>query len=176
MDLRAAGSRNPGANNAFRLGGLGLGLAVLLVEVLKGLIAARIGAVAAGDLGMAAASVGALAGNVFNPYHRGRGGKGLAMAGGITLGAWPTFLPVVLVVGAAGFLLVRRSGPPTLAIAAAYASSAVIWTATGWSTGWGLKTATSLLWFAIGVGGLLVPRALKDTRHPLKPTHLGPVT
>jgi acyl phosphate:glycerol-3-phosphate acyltransferase len=168
IDLRAAGSRNPGANNALRLGGKGLGAVVLVVEVFKGLLAARVGAWLAGDAGMAASSVGALAGNVFNPYYRGRGGKGLGITAGLTLGAWPTFLPAALAISAAGFIFTRRSGHATLMIAGAFLLGAALWTSNTWPTGWGLQPGPALVWLGVGVACLLVPRAVKDAVHPME--------
>jgi glycerol-3-phosphate acyltransferase PlsY len=168
IDLRAAGSRNPGANNALRLGGKRLGAAVLVVEVFKGLLAARVGGWLAGDAGMAASSVGALAGNVFNPYYRGRGGKGLGITAGLTLGAWPTFLPVALAISAAGFILTRRSGHATLMIAGAFLLGAALWTSNTWPTGWGLQPGPALISLGAGVACLLVPRAVKDSVHPME--------
>lgn len=168
IDLRAGGSRNPGANNALRLGGKRLGAAVLVVEVFKGLLAARVGGWLAGDAGMAASSVGALAGNVFNPYYRGRGGKGLGITAGLTLGAWPTFLPVALAISAAGFILTRRSGHATLMIAGAFLLGAALWTSNTWPTGWGLQPGPALIWLGAGVACLLIPRAVKDSVDPME--------
>lgn len=168
IDLRAGGSRNPGANNALRLGGKRLGAAVLVVEVFKGLLAARVGGWLAGDVGMAASSLGALAGNVFNPYYRGRGGKGLGITAGLTLGAWPTFLPVALAISAAGFILTRRSGHATLMIAGAFLLGAALWTSNTWPTGWGLQPGPALIWLGAGVACLLIPRAVKDSVDPME--------
>jgi glycerol-3-phosphate acyltransferase PlsY len=168
IDLRAEGSKNPGANNALRLGGKGLGVAVLVVEVFKGFLAAWVGGWLAGDAGMAASSVGALAGNVFNPYYRGRGGKGLGITAGLTLGAWPTFLPVVLAISAAGFVFTRRSGIATLMIAATFLLGAALWNSNTWPTAWGLQPGPALVWLGAGVGCLLIPRAVKDSVHPME--------
>lgn len=135
--------------------------------MLKGVAAALAGAWLAGDPGMAASSVGALAGNVFNPYFRGRGGKGLGITAGLTLGAWPTFLPIALVIAAAGFILTRRSGYATLMISSGYLLGTVLWVSNAWPTGWGLLPGQALAAWGTGVALLLVPRAVKDAIHPM---------
>jgi len=168
IDLRAAGSRNPGANNALRLGGKKIGAAVLVAEVFKGFLASRVGGWLAGDPAMAAAAIGALAGNVFNPYFRGRGGKGLGITAGLTLGAWPTFLPVALAVAAAGFIFTRRSGLATLMISGAFLLGSGVWTVNTWPTGWGLQPGPALVWLGTGVACLLLPRAVKDSIQPVQ--------
>jgi glycerol-3-phosphate acyltransferase PlsY len=137
------------------------------MELLKGFIAAWITSRVAGDPATAAASVGAVAGNVFNPYFRGRGGKGLGITAGVTLGAWPTFLPVVVAIVALSFVLLRRSGPATLIAAASYAIGPFIWLEQDLSTGWGVRPGPALLGVGIGIGLVLVPRALNDSRHPM---------
>ncbi|HEY7564722.1 MAG TPA: glycerol-3-phosphate acyltransferase [Acidimicrobiia bacterium] len=162
VDLRSSGSRNPGANNAFRLGGPWLGGAVLVTEVAKGVIATSLGGAVAGDWGRLLGGLAALAGNVFNPFFRGRGGKGLGMTSGITLGAWPLFLPAALAIGAGAFLGFRRSGPATLVIAAAYVVGSTAFVLLGWPTGSPLATGPLLIGFATGIGALLAPRAVAD--------------
>ncbi len=97
----SAGSGNPGANNAWRLGGRRLGAVVLLTEAAKGAGAVGLGWLLAGTWGAAAAGVAAAVGNILNPWLRFRGGQGLGIAAGILLAGWPVgFIIVLSIVGA----------------------------------------------------------------------------
>lgn len=93
IELRTSGSGNPGANNARRLGGWRLGVSVLAVEMAKG-VAAVIIAGAVG--GMVLGAIGAVAGNVFNPWYRFSGGQGLGITAGALSVAWPLGLAIAL--------------------------------------------------------------------------------
>ena len=95
VDLRDVGSGNPGATNVGRALGPRTGVVVALLDVLKGLVpAAAFGAVdhRAGLL----AGVAAVLGHVTSPFLRGRGGKGVATAGGAILGSHPLWAVPVL--------------------------------------------------------------------------------
>lgn len=97
VDLRGMGSGNPGASNAGRVLGRRTGVAVALLDVVKGLApAAGFGAVdhRAGLVAGAAAVLG----HVTSPLLRGRGGKGVATAAGAILGSHPLWAAVVLLV------------------------------------------------------------------------------
>lgn len=101
IDLRSEGSGNPGANNARRLGGPGLSIAILSVEAAKGAAAVVAGVIFGGSPGMAAAGLAAATGNVYNVWYRFQGGKGLGITLGVLLVAWPLALPPVIVTIAA---------------------------------------------------------------------------
>lgn len=99
VDLRAIGSGNPGATNVGRALGRRTGVAVAVLDVLKGMLpAAGFGAVdhRAGLV----AGVAAVFGHVTSPFLRGRGGRGVATAAGAVLGSHPLWAPVVLLVWA----------------------------------------------------------------------------
>lgn len=161
FDLRGGGSRNPGTNNAIQIGGARLGVAVLLVELVKGFLAAWIGSLIASELGAVAAGLGAVAGNVYNPYFRGKGGKGLAITAGATLGAWPLLLPVLLVALAVGLAVFRASGHATLLALGAYGAAAL----TDFPPGLDPLSRFSL---AAGVALLIAPKAIFDTINPVR--------
>ena len=99
LDLRKAGSGNPGANNAMRIGGRRLGANILLLEITKGATAVFLGSLLAGDPGMVGAGIGAVNGNIHNPYRRFRGGQGLGITAGVLLGELP-------LTGAVGILVI----------------------------------------------------------------------
>lgn len=89
IDLREGGSGNPGANNALRLGGARLGVAVLAVEILKGFVAVWFASRIGGSGLAAAAGAAAIAGNVLNPWYRLKGGQGLGITAGVLLAGSP---------------------------------------------------------------------------------------
>lgn len=97
VDLREVGSGNPGATNASRALGRRTGVAVGVLDVLKGLLPA----LALGALDPTAGLVAGLAavlGHVTSPLLRGRGGKGVATAFGAVLAVHPLWaLPAAAV-------------------------------------------------------------------------------
>ncbi len=95
------GSGNMGAMNTARNLGMGLGIVVLLVDVLKGVLASLIGLqLGTADLpytAAAAAGIGAVLGHAYSPYVRFRGGKALATAFGVALPVYPLAAIITLV-------------------------------------------------------------------------------
>lgn len=90
-DPRRSGSGNAGATNALRTGGRGYGAAVLVFDLLKGVLAALLVPTLFG-LGQAAAlACGALAviGHVYPVFFGFRGGKGAATLIGVLLALLP---------------------------------------------------------------------------------------
>jgi len=93
VDLRRHGSGNLGATNVYRVLGWRWGIAVLLLDIAKGtaaVVLARVLAPAAvrGVL-PAAAGMAAVAGHMFTPFARFKGGKGVATGLGVFLGLAP---------------------------------------------------------------------------------------
>ena len=109
VDLRAHGSGNLGATNAIRVLGKGLGIPVLLLDVLKGVIAAAAIPALLGpfeETGRLVCGAAAVAGHIFSPFLRFRGGKGVATAGGAFLALAPAATGIAFAV----FLLVLLIG------------------------------------------------------------------
>jgi glycerol-3-phosphate acyltransferase PlsY len=103
-DARTLGDGNPGAANAWRAGGWRLGVAVLLLDFLKGALpvaGAHFGARLSG-LALAGVVVAPVLGHAFSPFLRLRGGKALAVTfgawAGLTLGHAPLVLGLFMVV------------------------------------------------------------------------------
>jgi acyl phosphate:glycerol-3-phosphate acyltransferase len=168
VDLRTAGTGNPGTRNAVAVGGPLLGVAILVLELAKGASAVGLGRWMAGDPAGAMAGVGALAGNVYNPWFGLRGGKGLAIAGGTLLAGWPTLVPVLAVVLALGVAVFRRSGPASLLTMAVWLISGVMaWTGeVALPTGWGINRPGWLMLGAVGSVAIMAPKHLGDTFRP----------
>ena len=110
VDIRNAGSGNPGATNVGRVLGTGFGVACFLLDAMKGagpvlLAGSYQGLLGSGleDLQPASAwcwlatAVAAILGHCFSPWLGFRGGKGVATAFGSMLAMWPVLaLPTLI--------------------------------------------------------------------------------
>ena len=169
VDLRLEGSKNPGANNAMRLGGPVLAATVLLVELAKGLAAVRVGQLLGDDLGAVLAAVGAVAGNVYNVWYRFEGGKGLAISGGVLLGTAPALLIPALAILVIVVIPTRSSGLASLAAIVTLDIGAVTGWLTEWAWGGGISPRSLLLWMTLGMTVVLWPKHRREAwvRKPL---------
>lgn len=101
-DPRTVGSQRTGATNTVRALGRGWGLAVGLLDVAKGLVAAGIGAAIGGMVGLtpewvaAGGCVAAVTGHVKSVFIGFRGGRGVATAAGGFLVLAPIALVIVI--------------------------------------------------------------------------------
>ena len=95
-DLRASGSGNPGATNVGRVLGRKAGIAVGVLDVLKGFAPALAFSLLASHEAGLVAGFAAMLGHVSSPFLRGHGGKGVATAAGAILGSHPAWAPFVL--------------------------------------------------------------------------------
>src|SRR5512135_3546643 len=85
-DVRQHGSGNIGATNVSRVGGKGLGMVTLLLDIAKGFLPVFLARQAAFPVDMQAAlALCATAGHVFTPWLKFKGGKGVATALGAAL-------------------------------------------------------------------------------------------
>jgi acyl phosphate:glycerol-3-phosphate acyltransferase len=104
VDVRTVGSGNIGATNAARAGGRGLGILVLVLDVLKAvgpivLARALLRGSPAADAWLTAVAVAAFAGHLFPVWLRFRGGKGVATG----LGIFVVLAPWAALAGAATY-------------------------------------------------------------------------
>lgn len=113
-DIRLSGSGNIGATNVARSGAKGLGIATLVLDALKGLVAVGHASHWAGhalespetrifhpDLAsniMAAAALAAIIGHIFPVWLKFKGGKGVATAMGALILLFPKALLVALII------------------------------------------------------------------------------
>lgn len=95
-DLRQ-GSGNPGATNVGRVLGVRWGVAVGLLDVLKGLLPTILALVLMDRLTAYAVGLATVLGHVLSPFLRGRGGKGVATSLGAVLAVFPGFAVGMLV-------------------------------------------------------------------------------
>jgi acyl phosphate:glycerol-3-phosphate acyltransferase len=108
VDVRNVGSGNVGAANVWRALGFKLGLGVALLDIAKGLAAARIGTWAGGELVGVLAGVAAMVGHWRPLFLRfARGGKVVATTGGVALALAPLAALAAAAIWVAVFLLTR---------------------------------------------------------------------
>lgn len=97
-DIRTKGSGNLGATNTFRTLGAKAGIAVTVMDILKGTAATMIPLYIATDIHPLVFGVLAVIGHMFPIFAKFKGGKAVATSGGILLGyQWPLFLVAVAV-------------------------------------------------------------------------------
>jgi len=91
VDVRKGGSRNLGATNVYRVLGPRDGLAVLLLDVGKGILSVFVARwLTRSDACAMVAGMAAIVGHTFSPWVGFRGGKGVAVG----LGVWLVIAPV----------------------------------------------------------------------------------
>ena len=115
-DVTKVGSGNTGATNIFRTFGWRAALPVALLDVAKGVVPALLARFvladpawqASGrDLLIIVSGVAAMAGHMYSPYFRLRGGKGVATAGGAILVLMPKAFFVLFLIFAGTIYLTR---------------------------------------------------------------------
>jgi len=89
IDIREHGSGNLGATNSFRTLGVKAGLAVTIMDVLKGTLATILPLLLNVDLHPLVPGIAAVLGHMFPIFAGFRGGKAVATSGGILLGYAP---------------------------------------------------------------------------------------
>jgi glycerol-3-phosphate acyltransferase PlsY len=107
-DVRAQGSGNIGATNVMRSGGKGLGIVTLALDTAKGYLPVFLASRAGLGLDLLPVVVlAAVAGHVFTPWLRFKGGKGVATALGAVLAVQPAMVLPALAVFLAAVLIWR---------------------------------------------------------------------
>jgi acyl-phosphate glycerol 3-phosphate acyltransferase len=88
VDLRTVGDGNPGAFNLWRAAGFRFGLAAVALDFLKGFLPVaalmETGVIRPDDPAVIPIAAAPVAGHLFSPFLRFRGGKGIA----VTFGVW----------------------------------------------------------------------------------------
>ena len=157
VDLRSAGSGNPGATNVGRVLGPRWGVLVGALDILKGFVPAYVFGVLGGQTSGEVAGLAAVLGHITSPYLKGRGGKGVATTLGAILGVQPLLaIPVLLAFGI-GVLIWHRVGLGAVLAAVVLAISGFV----GWRTGW---TDEADMWFAIALAVIVLVRHQRNLR------------
>jgi acyl phosphate:glycerol-3-phosphate acyltransferase len=116
-DPTAEGSGNPGATNVYRTSGRGAGLAVLVIDLAKGALAAGLGLLVGDHLLGLVAGAAAVLGHVAPVGRRFHGGKGVATAAGMAIVLYPALSLAMGVVFALTVAVTRSSSVGSLVLA-----------------------------------------------------------
>ncbi|CAN5767744.1 glycerol-3-phosphate 1-O-acyltransferase PlsY [soil metagenome] len=120
VDIRQVGSGNPGTSNVLRTLGRLPAAMVFLGDMMKGVIGAAMGAVAASAEPMSVwaflGGLSAVIGHCYPVFHRFRGGKGVATGAGVALFTMPIGALAVTAVWAAVVAVTRVASLGSLAV------------------------------------------------------------
>jgi acyl phosphate:glycerol-3-phosphate acyltransferase len=163
VDLRAAGSGNPGGLNAARVLGKKWGLLVIVMDTAKGAVAGLVG-LAIGDPAAYAAGTGVIAGHCWPVYNGFRGGKGVAAAGGSFFAVFPPMVPFDGVVTAAVALVGKSSRLAIRAALLIWVASAAMWWAADLPLWWGPEPGPGLLVYSVLGAAMIQARFMLSAR------------
>src|SRR3990170_5093251 len=136
VDIYAHGSGNPGTTNVLRSMGRKAAVLVMVGDMAKGCGAAAIGDLVGTEAVGFAAGFAAVLGHCFPIWHRFRGGKGVATAGGMMLWLEPLLGAVLLLVWLTLAFVAKRASVASLVVAAALVPGALAFGHRGWSLVW----------------------------------------
>ena len=122
-DVLEVGSGNPGASNVYRVAGLRAGAVVLIGDALKGAIAAGIGRGLGGPIVGLIVGLAAVVGHCFPIQRWGRGGKGVATAGGVGVVVVP---PLAIALTVIWFLIARVLNKASLGSLAVFVAAPLV--------------------------------------------------
>ena len=165
VDLREAGSGNPGSANALGVLGAKAGAAVLVGDIGKGAVACGVGALIAGPSGAHLAGTAAVAGHCYPVWTGFKGGKGVATSVGQCLVTFPAYFPIdvaVAVATAASPRWKQRAFAAALVSSTCWTLGSVVWWKRNWSNAWGPRP-TSLLPLASLLSSLMIIKRFLDS-------------
>lgn len=155
INLREAGSGNPGAINAIKMLGTRWGVVVLVADIAKGAAAGLLGLLIAGDPGAYAAATAAIAGHIFPVWSGFRGGKGVATSAGACLAVFPAYFPIDMIVAGASALRSRRADIGTQVACVVWVVSALVWWLADLPNLWGPDPSVGLFLFSV-IGSTMI--------------------
>jgi glycerol-3-phosphate acyltransferase PlsY len=189
-DLRAVGSRNPGANNVSKHLGKGWGYGVMAADIAKGALACVAGRVTAGTNGSHVAGVGAVVGHCYPVWSGFRGGKGVAVSVGQCAATFPVWSVADLLVAWAAAELPRRRQlarggtwygtvhdarwwrrrhvGATVVSSSVWVAASALWWRRGWPNLWGPRPSAALPLAAAATSAVILFR-LATEPPPLDP-------
>jgi acyl phosphate:glycerol-3-phosphate acyltransferase len=161
IDLRAAGTGNPGTLNAAKILGWKWGAVVLAGDAVKGALASLAGRALAGDNGTYAAGSGAVIGHCAPVWNGFRGGKGVATSAGTSLVCFPAYVPIDVSLAAGTLVLSRgRAGTATYVASAVFVAAALYWWLRAKGNGWGPRPTLGLPLYAFSTSAIIAYRFL----------------
>lgn len=161
IDLRSAGSGNPGSANALNVLGKKAGAQVLVGDIGKGAAASAIGAALAGPTGAHLAGTAAVAGHCYPVWNGFRGGKGVATSVGQCLATFPAYFPIDVAVAAATAAVPRwrqRAFAATIVSSVCWVMGGIVWWLRGSRNLWGPRPTVMLPLSAAASSAIIVQR------------------
>jgi len=110
IDVRRQGSGNAGTTNAFRVLGIKVGLAVLILDVLKGIVPVVVARLVLHDAHpgvVVLVGFACILGHNYSLFLRGKGGKGVATGAGAAVAMMPVPMAIVVALFVVLVLLTR---------------------------------------------------------------------
>lgn len=147
IDLRVAGTGNPGGANAINVLGKKAGAVVIAGDIAKGAAASMIGGAVAGPLGAHVAGTSSVVGHCYPVWNGFRGGKGVAASVGQCLATFPAYFPIdaaVAVVTAAIPGWKRRAFSATVASSVCWVLGGLLWWRRKLPNAWGPHPTAAL--------------------------------
>ncbi len=144
VDIRAAGTGNPGGVNTAQVVGKAWGAIVIAIDVLKGFGAGLLGWVIAGPVGAYAAATAAIAGHIWPVWFRFRGGKGVATSAGAVIAVFPAFFPLDALAAAFGALTLRNAERAMQLSNTVWVVAAFVWWLAALPNWWGPNPTVAL--------------------------------
>ncbi len=147
IDLRDAGTGNPGGANAIKVLGKKAGAVVIAGDIAKGAAASAIGAVVAGPVGAHIAGTSSVVGHCYPVWNGFRGGKGVAASVGQCLATFPAYFPIDAAVAVVTVAIPRwkqRAFSATIASSVCWVLGGVVWWRRKLPNAWGPKPTAAL--------------------------------
>ncbi|MFP5322369.1 MAG: glycerol-3-phosphate acyltransferase [Acidimicrobiia bacterium] len=167
VDLRVAGTGNPGGANAAVVLGRRWGYAVMAGDIAKGFVASRAGRRLAGDVGQHVGAVAAVVGHCYPVTNGFRGGKGVAASVGQCLATLPAYVPIDLGVAALTAASPRwrqRAFAATVAASVTWVAAATVWWRADLPNAWGGRPTAGHPLAAAASSAVIAQRFLAGSR------------
>lgn len=161
VDLRSAGTGNPGGANAVNVLGAKVGAIVLVGDVGKGAVACVAGGAIAGPLGSHLAGTASVVGHCYPVWTGFRGGKGVAASVGQCLATFPAYFPIdaaVAVVTVAMPWWRQRAFVATVVSSVCWVLGGLVWWRRGLGNLWGPRPTVALPLAAVASSAIIVRR------------------
>lgn len=107
IDIRKHGSGNAGTTNSLRVLGWKKALLVLMIDALKGVIAARLGYFQGGEHLALIGAIAVIVGHVFPVFLKFKGGKGVATTIGALASIFPMYALIAVLIGVSVIMKTR---------------------------------------------------------------------
>ena len=133
-------------------------MAVVALDIAKGVLAGGLGAVVGGDAGAYTAGTAAIVGHCYPAWAAFRGGRGVSTAGGSVVAVFPAFAPVGAAALLVGVVATRRARVAVWIACGAWVVAAVAWAAGGLPNAWGPAPDVGLVASAVAGAGIVVAR------------------